>query len=263
MNKYHHFHQLHSQTTLFKLLNAWDPLSAVLLQQGGCQAIGTTSRGMANERTQNDGESCAFNTFLMQTKQIINAVDIGVSVDIESGFSDDIQAICEHVLAIVELGAVGINIEDSSKVTGQLRDLDQQSEILRAIKRTLHSAGFSQVFINARIDTHLSPVRHFTDTLSRAKAYENSGVDGVFVPGIINRNDIKVLSRQLHIPLNILALPYCNHNEQLHNWGVKRLSFGNTLSDNCIDLIQKMTVAALNDQDHSALFQHQPLQLPF
>ncbi|CAM4041105.1 hypothetical protein PMAG_a3791 [Pseudoalteromonas mariniglutinosa NCIMB 1770] len=41
MNKFKIFHQLHNDILL--LPNAWDPLSALLLEQAGFAAIATTS----------------------------------------------------------------------------------------------------------------------------------------------------------------------------------------------------------------------------
>ncbi|WP_158678097.1 isocitrate lyase/PEP mutase family protein [Pseudoalteromonas sp. T1lg23B] len=263
MSKYQHFHHLHNQPTIFKLLNAWDPLSAMLLEQAGCKAIATTSWGMANARGQRDGESCSFNRFLAQTKQLIDAVEIGVSVDIESGFSDDAITVCEHVLEIAKLGAVGINIEDSSKETGQLRHIDEQTKILSAIKQTLNTTGYSELFVNARIDTALLSEHHFSATLERAQAYVNAGVDGIFIPGLSNHSLIETLCKQLSVPVNILALADCCNSKELQNLGVKRLSFGNAFSDNCIDLIQKQVHKALNCSDHSDLFQYNSITLPF
>ena len=86
------------------------------------------------------GEQCSFAEFLNQLKPIVNAVSIPISVDIESGYSNDINTICQHVLAVAKLGAVGINIEDSDKVTGKLRPQEQQIAILVAIKKYLKSA---------------------------------------------------------------------------------------------------------------------------
>ncbi|OHU84766.1 MULTISPECIES: isocitrate lyase/PEP mutase family protein [Pseudoalteromonas] len=263
MNKYLHFHHLHNQPTLFKLLNAWDPLSAMLLEQAGCAAIGTTSWGMANARVQQDGESCSFECFITQTKQIVDSVNIGVSVDMESGFSDDIETICDNVLTIAKLGAVGINIEDSSKKTGQLRHINEQSLILGAIRQSLDNAGYKQFFVNARIDTALLAQHQFSNTQARADAYAKAGADGIFIPGLTNPTQIETLCKQLPVPVNMLALPTCYNSEALQNLGVKRLSFGNTFSDNCINLIQKQVSKTLKCSDHGDLFQYNSITLPF
>ncbi|WP_369676644.1 isocitrate lyase/phosphoenolpyruvate mutase family protein, partial [Enterococcus faecium] len=74
---------------------------------------------------------------------------------------------CQHVLALAELGIVGINIEDSDKVTGRLRPQEQQVAILTAIKNTLNRHGFSQLFINARTDCFLQAAQ-ITATITRA-----------------------------------------------------------------------------------------------
>ena len=230
MNKYKIFQQLHVQQQPFLLPNAWDPLSARLLKQAGFAAIATTSWGMAQARGQQDGEQCSFKEFLNQLKPIITAVNLPISVDIESGYSNDVNTICQHVLAVAKLGAVGINIEDSDKKTGKLRPQEQQIAILVAIKNILNRHGFSQLFINARTDCFLQTAE-LASTITRAQAYQTAGADGVFIPGLVNLTAIKQLTTALRVPVNIMADVDLTDPQRLFTYGVQRFSLGNTLFD--------------------------------
>ena len=48
MNKLLEFKAMHQQDELLLIGNAWDVLSAIILQQAGFKAIATTSWGVAN-----------------------------------------------------------------------------------------------------------------------------------------------------------------------------------------------------------------------
>ncbi|MBB1434989.1 MULTISPECIES: isocitrate lyase/PEP mutase family protein [Pseudoalteromonas] len=239
MNKYQTFHQLHKQEQLFLLPNAWDPLSARILADAGFAAIATTSWGMAQSRGQEDGEQCSFEEFISQLKPIIDAVNIAVSVDIESGYSNDVSTICQHVLAVAKLGAVGINIEDSDKKTAQLRSLEHQVEILKAIKNTLKKYGFSQLFINARTDCYSQNMASLEHVITRSLAYQDAGVDGIFIPGLSDLTAIKQITTTLKVPLNVMAQPLksdflcdnSSNSSSLFAHGVQRYTLGNALFD--------------------------------
>lgn len=106
---------MHKQKELLFLPNAWDVVSALILEHAGFKAIGTTSWGIANSMGYKDGERIDFNELLMLVRKIISMVEIPVTVDIESGYSEHIDSAVENVLKVADLGAVGINIEDSLK----------------------------------------------------------------------------------------------------------------------------------------------------
>lgn len=231
MDKYYIFHQLHQQQTGFVLPNAWDLSSAQFIQASGAKALATTSWGVAASYGLQDGEKIPFSYLLSLVKTLINHLTIPLSVDIESGYSNDAQVISQHVLSLAKLGVVGINIEDSDKVTSQLRSLHQQCTIIEKIKQTLDENGFEKLFINARTDTYLIEKDPYELTLARAKAYENAGADGVFVPGLCKIEQIKMLVNALNIPINVMAMADFNCPKIAFAGGVKRFSLGNSLYD--------------------------------
>ena len=112
MDKYQLFHQLHHQPTGFVLANAWDLSSAQFIQAAGAKALATTSWGIAASLGLADGENISFQTQLALVKSLTKHIHIPLTVDIESGYSNDPQQISQNVLALAKLGIVGINIED-------------------------------------------------------------------------------------------------------------------------------------------------------
>jgi len=192
MDKLSYFKGLHDQTELLFLPNAWDVLSAIVLEQAGFKAIGTTSYGVARAMGHEDGQNIEFDDLLNLVTKMISAVDIPITVDIESGYSDDITVVSDNVLKLACLGVVGVNIEDSLKEDQpKLNDKRKQCELLENVRSSLDNNGYKNFFINARIDTYLQKDDPFNETIERATAYANSGADGIFVPGLVDFDEIK------------------------------------------------------------------------
>ncbi|MCF2922240.1 isocitrate lyase/phosphoenolpyruvate mutase family protein [Pseudoalteromonas sp. APAL1] len=231
MDKYQLFHQLHHQPTGFVLANAWDLSSAQFIQAAGAKALATTSWGIAASLGLADGENISFQTQLALVKSLTKHIHIPLTVDIESGYSNDPLKISQNVLALARLGVVGINIEDSNKDTNALRSIEQQCTIISEIKKVLNENGFGSLFINARTDTFFVSDRPFQATLERAKAYQNAGADGLFVPGLTNIEQITSLTNAIDMPLNVMAMSNFNSAKAAFAGGAKRFSLGNSLYD--------------------------------
>ncbi len=231
MDKYQLFHQLHHQHGGFVLANAWDLSSAQFIQAAGAKAVATTSWGIAASLGLADGENISFQTQLALAKSLTEHLHIPLSVDIESGYSNDPLQISENVLALARLGVVGINIEDSDKDTNELRSIEQQCTIISEIKKALNENGFGGLFINARTDTYFVSDSPFQATLERAKAYQDAGADGLFVPGLTNIEHITSLANTIDMPLNVMAMNNFNSAKAAFAGGAKRFSLGNSLYD--------------------------------
>ncbi len=106
---------MHDQSELLFLPNAWDVLSAIILEQAGFKAIGTTSWGVANAMGYKDGEKIQFDDLFTLVKKMVSVIEIPITVDIEAGYSENITVVTDNVLKIADLGVSGINIEDSLK----------------------------------------------------------------------------------------------------------------------------------------------------
>ena len=262
------FSELHNQQTPLLIGNAWDVLSAIIFEQSGFSALGTTSWGIANSLGFNDGEKISFNQYLESIDKIISSVKIPISVDIERGFSSNNEQVIDNILALAEKGVVGINIEDTEP-TGALKNINDHAKLLEQIKSALINKGHANFFINARTDTYLTKrelpeeCSRVPETMERIKAYQQAGADGVFIPNLKLLKEIEQITAATHLPVNIMCLPDCADLKALKNAGVKRISFGNALSDSVISCVEQLCHKIKSERLVSFLFYHPPVKTSF
>lgn len=254
MNRIQEFNALHESNEVLLLGNAWDLLSALSLEKAGFKAIGTTSWGVAKSLGYSDGEMIEFAIQQNVVKMIVDHVKIPVTADIESGYGEDDQTIVDNVLKLADLGASGINIEDSLKNQAGLKPLDQQCHLLSEIRTALEKNGYQGFYINARTDTYLQNQDPLNETIYRAKAYVESGASGIFVPGLKEDDEIRVIISQTNAPLNIMSLPGLTNCNKLKELGVKRLSIGGALYRKVNNLLDHCAAQIYESQDTSILF---------
>jgi len=255
MSKIQKFNDLHSSQELLLLGNAWDVLSALTLEKAGFRAIGTTSWGIANSLGYADGERIDFQRHLTIIQAIAEQVNIPVSADIEAGYGKDEQSIIDNVLRTADVGVAGINIEDSFKNQVGLRSLAEHSHLLTNMRTMLDNRGYQDFFINARTDTYFQLEQPLEDTLTRAKAYVESGASGVFIPGLTDVDEIRTITSNVDAPINLLSLPGITNCQFVKDLGVRRLSFGNALSDKIIAYLTQHAAQLVIDQDTSSLYE--------
>ena len=256
------FNDLHKMDTCLVIGNAWDPMSALIMEQQGFKAIGTTSWGIANSVGYKDGENISFPDYFEIIKKILSVVSIPVSVDIESGFSPDHDIIISNVLQLASVGCVGINIEDST-ADYALKDMNDFSLLLKELRKSLDANGYPHFFINARIDTYIILGASLDETINRAIQYEESGANGIFIPLMTEYSDIKSILEAITIPLNIMSLPNATDISHFNNLGVKRYSFGNAMSDHIIAVIEELSQSIVTNNSTSILYEHNELKTQF
>lgn len=129
------FKELHTQT--FILPNAWDAASAKVFEQCGFKAVGTTSAGIAAAHGYTD-RSMPFDTMLAAVREIVQAVSIPVTVDMEDGYGSTPEEVANSVRQVIESGAVGINLEDSKmNPRDGLYDISDQQKKIAAIRQSI------------------------------------------------------------------------------------------------------------------------------
>src|ERR1700692_1224899 len=108
------FRNLHQEPALLLLPNAWDAITARLIESLGAKAIATTSAGLAWSRGYPDGNALPDDQLIAATRDIARVIRVPLTVDIEAGYSDDPRTVARLVARILDIGAVGINIEDGA-----------------------------------------------------------------------------------------------------------------------------------------------------
>jgi 2-methylisocitrate lyase-like PEP mutase family enzyme len=222
------FKALHSEKELFLLPNAWDARSALVFQESGFAAIGTSSAAVANSFGLEDGQNMTLEDYLFVIKKILAAIKVPLTVDFEMGYGENDEAIAENICNLATLGVAGINIEDSyiDKEGRKLKDATVFANTINHIKAKLKSRNLD-LFVNLRCDTHiLNIASKETEIISRLKIYNKTKADGIFIPCIVKEDDISDAVSYSKLPVNVMVIPTLPGIEKLNTLGVKRVSMG-------------------------------------
>ena len=92
MTDYEKFHQLHYQSIPLILANAWNAKSAQIAENSGFKAVATSSGAIAESLGYKDGEHIPFAELLYIVQRIKARISIPFSVDIERGYTNDLEA---------------------------------------------------------------------------------------------------------------------------------------------------------------------------
>ncbi len=237
------FRSLHEGPGLLMLPNAWDAGSARLIESLGAKAIATTSAGLAWSRGYPDGNALPGAQLIAATRDIVRAIRVPLSVDIEAGYSHDGRAVARLAVNILNLGAVGINIEDGA---------DPPELLCKKIDAVRQSAAHSGVdlFINARTDVYLRGIATgnaaVEAVIDRAARYRAAGCDGLFVPGLSDGGAMAAIAAAIKpMPLNIMAMPGLPPLEALEKHGVRRLSTGSAIAQAALSCTHRLAAGFL------------------
>ncbi len=190
------------------------------------QAVATTSGGVAWSLGYPDGEQAPLNEVLEATGRMARAVDVPVTADLEAGYGASPEEVAGTVRAVIEAGAVGINLEDSSHHA--LREMPGAAQRIHAAREAAKRAGVP-IVINARVDTYLlkygaSDAERFDETVRRAKAYLAAGADCVYPISLGDAPTLEALVKALDAPINVTARPGIPGVDELKRLGVARIS---------------------------------------
>lgn len=241
------------------LPNAWDAMSARLVEDAGARAIATTSAGVAWALGRTDGEGLTRDQMINAVERITRVVRVPVTADVERGYGDGTPAdVAETVRRVIGAGAVGINLEDAPGSGGAtLMEVDEQAARISAAREAASAEGV-EIYINARVDTYLAqagaPEGRLDETLRRARAYVEAGADGVFMPGVADADTIRALAGAVGAPLNVMAGRGGSlSTAELGALGVARVSIGPSLTLAVMAQVRRAAAELLDGGTYAAL----------
>ena len=106
LDKGNSFRALHQGTCAFIIANVWDAGSARVLAGLGFAALATSSAASAWAYGTRDGRITRDQT-LAHARAIVDATDLPVSVDLESGFGATVNDVAETYRHAAAVGLVG------------------------------------------------------------------------------------------------------------------------------------------------------------
>lgn len=229
------FHRLH-ESGCFLIPNPWDVGSARFLQSQGFKALATTSSGFAWSHGHRDG-AMSRDRVLDHLAAMVEATDLPINADFESGFAPDAAGVGESVRLAALTGVAGLSIEDSTgNHAHPLYDLETAVERIRAARKAIDQAGGDTLlvgraegFLVGQPNLDHSILEH---TIARLKAYANAGADCLYAPGIRTSDQISaVVAGVAPKPVNLLmGWPGNLTLQQIGELGVRRVSVGGALA---------------------------------
>jgi 2-methylisocitrate lyase-like PEP mutase family enzyme len=222
---------LHQPGNPVVLPTVWDAWSAKLAVDAGFVALTVGSHPVADSIGKADNEGMSFDDLLTRVTQITDAVDVPISVDIESGYGESATRLVEGLLGV---GAVGLNIEDTvHSEGGRLRSSGEHAELVGALRAAADAAGVHLV-VNARTDLFLrkdgDDLKEGENRVDRAVARlseaARAGADVLYPVGRHDPDTLRRLAAELPLPINAIALPDQDDPASFGPLGVGRISFG-------------------------------------
>lgn len=211
---------------LLVLPNVWDAASARAVAEAGFPVIATASNAISEMLGYPDGEGAPWREMFAAAGRIARVVSVPVTVDAEAGYG---LAPRELVGRLLEIGAVGCNIEDTDHRAGGLREAGAHAQWLAQVRAAADDAGVP-IVVNARVDAFLPSAgipeaERLAEAIRRGRLYREAGADCLYPIGVSRASDLAALVAELDCPIN------GNTGEQLdlaalRELGVARVSFG-------------------------------------
>jgi 2-methylisocitrate lyase-like PEP mutase family enzyme len=224
------FRALHAQGC-FVIPNPWDVGTAKMLQGLGFKALATTSSGRAWSLGQPDGATPRA-AVLDYLRLMVDATDLPVNADFESGYASDPQGVAHSVRMAIDTGVAGISIEDSTgDPSDPLRPIDDAVARLRAARAAIDESRTGTLLIG-RAENFFVGRPDLDDTLKRLQAYADAGADCLYAPGIRTREQIgAVVAAVKPKPVNLLVGSASEFSvPEIAAMGVRRISVGGALA---------------------------------
>ena len=260
------FRSLHRPGDPVLLPNVWDAASARIVESAGFPALATTSAGVAYAAGYADGERIPRDRMVEAVARICASVKVPVTADMEAGHGGSPEEVGRTALAVLDAGAVGLNIEDSERDEAVLVSPSLQAEKIRAVREAGVERGVP-IVINARTDVYFSPAADGLDRLEeavrRATAYLAAGADCIFVPGVKDPETIAALVKSLACPVNVLAVAGSPSVPELARLGVARVSLGSGPMRAAMTHLRRLAREALSSgtyQDLEGIISHAEMQ---
>jgi 2-methylisocitrate lyase-like PEP mutase family enzyme len=223
---------LHRPGSPLVLCNVYDAATASLIvNHPKAQAVATASYAIATTLGVEDNDMTLAEN-LQGVRNVASVViaksNLPLTVDLQDGYTD----VGESVRAVIQLGAVGCNLEDVESKVQRLRSVEEAVDRIRRALEAARQAGVPDFAINARTD-----VMGFNgtvgDVVERGKAYLGAGATTVFVWGGgqgrgLTREEVKRICEALNGRVSVLkrlASGFLTVRE-LGDLGVARISVG-------------------------------------
>jgi len=250
------FKALHVPGKPLFLANVYDiPSAKAVASLANCKALATASFAVALANGTDDA-NLTLETQLATVKSIAKiARDAGkpLSVDLQNGYGERLE---EGVKAMIALGVVGINLEDSDDKTQAVMADDIAVDRIKRALAAAKEAGVPDFVINARSDSWLRGGT-LDEAIRKGKLYLEAGATTVFIlgggPNGASKEHVKEMVDELDGRVNIgmrLAITpgvasTALTSDDLASLGIARVSVGPQMLLAAVEAIKKAAATVL------------------
>lgn len=186
---------------------AHDALSAKLIERAGFEVLQVSGFGLAATYLGLPDMAFMSSSQMIEfTKNVVDAVDIPVMADADTGFGSAVTAMY-ITREVIQTGAAGMNIEDQSfpKRCGHMegKQLISMEEMVLKLKACckVRDELDPDFVINARTDA--IAVEGIESAVERGNAYAEAGADMIFVEAPRSLEQIEKVVKEINAPVSI------------------------------------------------------------
>ncbi|MEL6785725.1 MAG: isocitrate lyase/phosphoenolpyruvate mutase family protein [Pseudomonadota bacterium] len=249
------FRALHIAGEPFVLPNAYDVGTAKMMAAMGAQAIATTSSGYAFTMGKPDMGHVTRDEMLDHCEDMVRAVNVPVSADLENGYSHDPDGVAEMVELAADVGLVGCTLEDSTMDDSQPSyDFEVAVARMAAAVEAAEALPFDFT-ICARADGVMLGSYDVDEAIRRLQAYETIGAHCVYCPLPPSMEDLAKICASVSTPVNALcAGQFTKYSrDDFAKIGVARISIGGAMARATHRLVAELGEGMLARGDFSGL----------
>jgi 2-methylisocitrate lyase-like PEP mutase family enzyme len=199
---------LHKPGQPFVVANVYDVLSArAVASLPSCKALGTASYSVASANSTAD-DDLQLETNLSAIPGIVavaNEFKKPLTVDIQDAYGNRLE---EAIAALIDLGVVGVNVEDCDKANKKMYSPEVAAERVKRALTVAKHKGVPDFVVNARCDA-LVQGGEFDEVLVRGRQYIAAGATTVFVWGGkrgVSRDEVQTMVKEFDGRLNVMML---------------------------------------------------------
>lgn len=183
--------ELIAADTILVAPGAYDAISARLIEANGFEAIYVTGAGTVNARLGIPDNSLGSLTEMLDTARcIVDAVDIPVFCDIDTGFGNAVN-VMRTVRLYERAGVAGVHLEDQvmPKRCGHLdgKEIVSVEEMVGKIRAAVAARTDPDFVIMARTDA--AAIEGVDAAITRARAYVEAGADVIFTEALTTEDE--------------------------------------------------------------------------
>ncbi len=180
----------------------FNALTALMAQNLGFRAVYVSGAAVTASVALPDLGLITMDEMVRTVKYIVDAVDIPVIVDIDTGYGEALN-VMRAVREFEAVGAAGIQLEDQvlPKKCGHLsgKALIPPEEMAKKVKAAVEARRNPDFVIIARTDA--VGVTGFEDAVERAKLYLEVGADVIFPEALRTEEEFREFAKRVKAPL--------------------------------------------------------------